>query len=196
MPASIDAIPDLQGTSFDDAHTWISALWDAGIGGWHADDDPLEFVDLFEPAAGLKVRSIMSKLHAASADWEDPDVLYQLVGDGRPEAEVAWPGFILDLSMPSGRLGNPSLKGRKLPNLVFEEANQFFLVEFPAVGKASFAGSVTVYRLNGAGFDSSSNVDLKAAIVDEASAFEASPTCSNVELAAALMLQSPGLGRI
>lgn len=151
-------IKKLAGDDFNSIRKWFADTV-AAIGGegWHADDNPS--VDpivngrtgerLFSEEEATIVSETMKRVFAAAQDWPDPDFVYDLAMKGSFDVERFYPGFVLDMSGPAGRLGFVSIPGREFPNLLVEEAGLYAVVEFPQkTGKASEHTHFTIWQVD------------------------------------------------
>jgi hypothetical protein len=89
-------------------------------------------------------------------------------------ADTIWPGFVLDASLDSARIGNPSIADRALPNVIFEDVGRFFMIEFGERDvNATSQSDLRLYEVEGVTFDKHGEtsgrpyVDLSQAVVDE-----------------------------
>jgi hypothetical protein len=131
-------IPELRDTDIDTIREWFASVVASNGGeGWHADDDPHEIINgytgqyLFAEDQASAVAKAMSRIREAAQTWPDPNLLYDLAMLGKFSVEEMYPGFILDRSLISSRLGSVSIPDREMPNLVVEEYGQYALLEFP-----------------------------------------------------------------
>lgn len=133
-------IKKLEGTDIQSIRKWFAETVEAiGGEGWHADDDPTHDPiingktgeHLFSEEESRIVSQSMRQIFKAAEDWHDPDMVYDLAMNGSFDVERLYPGFILDVSLISARLGHVTVPGREHPNLLVEEAGQYALVEFP-----------------------------------------------------------------
>ncbi|NTF17377.1 hypothetical protein G6L37_02975 [Agrobacterium rubi] len=131
-------ITELADTRYSTIKQWFGSVVDhIGGEGWHADDDPFDIINIrtgervFTDEEARIVTNAMRKIRPAADGWVDPDQLYTFAGDGVPRVEKDYPGFTLDVSLLAGRLGNVTIPGRALPNLLVEEYGQYALLEFP-----------------------------------------------------------------
>jgi hypothetical protein len=151
-------IKKLEGTDIQSIRKWFAETVEViGGEGWHADDDPASDpiinirtgAELFSEEEARIVSQTMKRVFAAAQDWPDPDFVYDLAMKGSFDVEKFYPGFVLDVSGPAGRLNFVSIPGREFPNLLVEEAGLYAIVEFPQkTGRASEHTHFTMWQVD------------------------------------------------
>jgi hypothetical protein len=160
-------IPELRDTEFATVKDWFVQVVPL-VGGWHADDGVSDLD--FTPEEAGEVSAAMARIFRGRGNWQDPDMLYDLAAHGSFEVEKAYPGFQLDVGLPSRRLGHAYIPGRELPNLLAEDCGQYVVVEFPdRVGPVS---GHSVFVMKKASGPVGEDFDPSAFVVDEESAQE------------------------
>lgn len=157
-------IPELAATDLDTARAWFAQVVEAmGGKGWHADDG-VDDLGIFTPDEAKAVSAAMSRIRQAAKHWPDFDILYDLAAYGTIPAERVYPGLVIDVSLPAGRLGYPSIPGRDVPNVLMEDYSQYVILEFPEADKPVSQQSTFVMKTV---FFPGADMDLATAVVDE-----------------------------
>jgi hypothetical protein len=160
-------IPELRDTELATVKDWFAQVVPL-VGGWHADDSVFDLD--FTPEEAKEVSASINRIFRGRKNWPDPDLLYDLAAHGIFEVEKAYPGFKLDVGLPSRRLGHSYIPGRELPNLLVEDGGQYVIVEFPdRVGPVS---EQSVFVMKSARGPVGEDFDPSAYVVDEESARE------------------------
>lgn len=153
-------VPPATAYTVYDAREWFGKLYDLGISGFHADDihhpkpnEESEFGHLFTPEAEKIWIDTVASFRNASEEWPNPDLLYDLVGEGRFAAEQAYPHLVIDTVLPmASRSRYSPLPGQSKPTIVVEECNEFVAIEVDTpTGRLSDATSFLVIPLENAG---------------------------------------------
>jgi len=158
----------------------------ADLGGqFHADDSVVGLVDgntmeqVFDDEAAAIVDEAVDRFRAASRRWPDPDFLYALAAVGRFEIERAYPGFVLDRSIPmAAAMSYQTLPGQEFPTIVVEDCNRFVAIQIlPGQGRASEATAFRIVPTSGIRFGDEVYLDMSKAELD----FEGAVTVNRVE---------------
>jgi hypothetical protein len=162
-------IPAFEGdTSFEAARRWYGAMY--GVAGPIHADDGYEAVStsargeetLLDPDALAAARRAHAAFRAGSSDWADPDILYDLAGNGPFQVEKDHPGFVVDRSIgAASRTGWQSLPNQDVPTLVVEEGGNFVAIRVIAFdGPMSEAPIFEVVPVDGGSFGADGGIDV------------------------------------
>lgn len=200
-PIAVKDIPDLASTDVLSAKEWFKALSDLGLT-FHADDPVDDFTGdggepLLASAAAAKVNATMRRLHAAAANWTDPEFIYSLAGEGRFAVEADYPGFVMDRSIPdASRLGYVSVPGQDLPTVIMEDMGEFVAVQFgPWDGKLTEATVFRAVPTRGVRFSANGTVNLSGIEMLHEEAREAASMEALTEAAYAIIEEKAAVRR-
>jgi len=154
-------------------------------GQFHADDAVEDLVDghtgepVFDDEASAIVDAAMNRFVAACHTWPDPEFIYPLTSVGKFAVEDAYPGFVLDRSIPmAAAMSYQTLPGQEFPTIIVEDCNRFVAIQIqPGQGRASEATAFRIVPTSGIRFGEEVYLDMSKAELD----FEGAVTVDRVE---------------